>query len=380
MCQNYLSERAAQDPAFKFMPVILGSENPQCSASDVHAKVQSLVARFQLYSSLLGGISSAIVTPHLGALSDRVGRKKIIIFATFGTFCAEVITIVVGTHPLEFSVYWLLLGSLLDGLCGSFTTGMALSFAYASDCTPPDRRNVAFGYFHGTLFTGIALGPILAGYLIKWAGTIMIAFYVGIGCHIYYILFLTLFVPESLSKERQLHAREKYRKEMQTAKDESWLTRLRNYNLFKPLWILWPKGKGSSPLLRKNLFLLAGIDTIMFGVAMGTVQIILIYAEFMFNWKPFESTLFLSIVNTFRVTTLVIILPLLTRFVRGPARLALGGHHGADMLDINIIRVAILFDLLGYIGYVTSRSGQFLILSGVIASVGVLVPQRCNQL
>jgi MFS family permease len=354
-----------KDPTFHFMPVMFGSDNDQCR--DPH--VQSLVARFQLLQSFLAGFFSAIVSPHLGALSDRIGRKKVIAFVTMGIFVLEAIAIIVGTYPGEVSVYWMLVGATVDGLCGSFTTSMALSFAYASDCTPPERRNVAFGYFHGTLFAGVALGPILAGLLIQRTGTVMFVFYVGLGCHAFFLLFL-LAIPESVSNERQLHAREKHAIKMQAPQYETWFSTLKNWNLFEPLGILWPTGEGSSPKLRKNLFLLAAIDTTMFGVAMGTLQIILIYAEFKFGWNAFESSKFLSAVNICRVGALIVILPLLTRVFRGPAKLQSSGHRGADWLDINFIRAAILFDLTGYIGYATVQTGGLMILSGMIASFG----------
>jgi MFS family permease len=367
MCRDYFSDRASKDPSFTFTPIIMGGENPQCR----NPHVQSMVANFQLYSSLLAGLFSAIISPHLGALSDRVGRRYIMAFATMGTFGMEVITIIVGTHPETISVYWMLVGSLMDGLCGSFTTTMAISFAYASDCTAPDRRNVAFGYFHGTMFTGIALGPILAGFLIKLTGNVIVVFYVALGCHLFFIAFLLLFIPESVSKERQLHAREKYRIKMQDPKYATWKSTLLSYNIFEPLWILRPRGEGSSPKLRQNLFLLAAIDTIMFGVAMGTVQIILIYAEYQFGWTAVDSSNFLSAVNTCRVLALVIVLPLLTRLVRGPRKeQSAGRHHGSDLLDVNIIRVAVFFDLIGYVGYATVRSGTLMAVSGAVASLG----------
>ena len=367
MCRDYFSDRASKDPSFTFTPVIIGAENPECR----NPHVQSMVANFQLYSSLLAGIFSAIVSPHLGALSDRIGRRYIMVYATVGTFAMEIITIIVGTHPDSISVYWILLGSLMDGLCGSFTTSMAVSFAYASDCTAPDRRNVAFGYFHGTMFTGIALGPILAGFLIKLTGDVMIVFYVALGCHLFFIVFLLLFIPESVSNERQLHAREKFKIKMQDPKYATWKSTLLSYNIFEPLWILRPKGQGSSPKLRRNLFLLAAIDTIMFGVAMGTVQIIIIYAEYQFGWTAVDSSAYLSAVNTCRVLALVIVLPLVTRFVRGPrGDQAAERHHGSDMLDVNIIRVAVFFDFVGYIGYATVRSGSLLAVSGAVASLG----------
>ncbi|KIW51650.1 hypothetical protein PV05_10350 [Exophiala xenobiotica] len=366
ICEDYLSERARKDPTFHFLPVVLDAENPQCR--DPH--VQSRVATFNLEANLLTGIFSAIISPHLGSLSDRRGRKTVLVCASFGGILAEIITIIVGQNPDTVSVYWLLLGSLLDGLSGSFTTAMAIAFAYASDCSSPERRNVAFGYFHGTLFAGIALGPILAAYLIKVTGTVMVTFYVALACHFFYIVFVTLFVPESLSKERQLLAREKRRVKHASAPKKDLATKIRNYNLFKPLWVLWPTGEGSSPKLRQNLFVLAAIDTMMFGVAMGTMQIIIIYAEYRFGWSAVDSSMFLSAVNVCRVLGLVLLLPLLTRIFRGPAVSQSAGHKGADMLDINIIRGTILFDLLGYIGYALTPSGTIMVVSGMIASLG----------
>ncbi|KIW38240.1 uncharacterized protein PV06_09223 [Exophiala oligosperma] len=368
ICQDYLSDQARRDPTFHFLPVVLGDENPQCR----DPKVQSRVATFNLEASLLAGVFSAIISPHLGSLSDRYGRKGIIVFASLGAFMAEIITIIVGSNPGSVSVYWMLVGFLLDGLSGSFTTAMALSFAYASDCSAPERRNVAFGYFHGTLFSGIALGPILAGYLIKVTGTVMVVFYFALGCHVFYILFITLFVPESLSKERQMLAREKRRDKRASTPRKDLVTKLRNYNLFKPLWVLRPTGEGTSPALRKNLFVLAAIDTMMFGVAMGTMQIIIIYAEYRFGWTAVDSSMFLSAVNVCRVLCLVLLLPLLTRIFRGPAPggASSAGHKGADMLDINIIRGSILFDLIGYLGYALTPSGAIMVLGGMIASLG----------
>ncbi|OAL22519.1 hypothetical protein AYO22_07077 [Fonsecaea multimorphosa] len=366
ICKDYLSEQASKNPNFRFLPVVLGEENPQCR--DPH--VQARVANFNLYINLLSGVFSALISPHLGSLSDRVGRKKVMVSASLGALVAEIITIIVGQTNGRISVYWLLLGGLVDGLCGSFTTALALAFAYASDCSPPERRAVAFGYFHGTLFAGIALGPIVSGYLIKVTGTVMIAFYLALACNAFFIVFTLFAVPESLSKERQLLAREKRQFAQAELPDSDWITTIKNYNLFEPLWVLRPRGEGSSSALRKNLFVLAAIDTMMFGVAMGTVQIMIIYAEYRFGWTAVNSSMYLSAVNICRVLGLVLILPLLTRFFRGPAKAHSKGHKGSDMLDIWIIRGAIIFDLVGYIGYAFTPNGAIMVLSGMIASLG----------
>lgn len=369
ICRDLLSDRAVKDPSFTFAPIKIGGQNDQCGEDN---QVQAKTAMFNLWMNLLSGVFSALVTPHFGALSDRIGRKPVILFATFGAFLGELITIIVGTNPDKLSVYWILVGYLADGICGSFTTSMALCFAYAADCTAPEQRNVAFGHFHANLFAGIAIGPIFAGALMKATNSIMSPFYFAVACHIFFILFTAFVVPESLSKERQTIAREKYRSE--TA-GQSWKARwLKSYNIFAPLWVLWPTGPGSSRQLRRNLSVLASIDTMMFGVAMGTLQIILLYARKRFHWDPIESSGFLSAVNVCRVATLILVLPGLIRWIRGPATGRSSGHQGSDMLDIGIIRVSILFDLVGYLGYALTPSGGLMVVAGMIASLGGIGP------
>lgn len=368
ICRDLLSDRALRDPSFVAAPVHFGDRNSQC---DDDNEVQSKTAIFALYTSLISGVFSAIVAPVLGALSDRHGRKVIIVCATFGSLLSEGITIAVGLNAGKLSVYWLLVGYLADGLSGSFTTALALCFAYASDCTSPERRNVAFGRFHATLFAGIAIGPVVAGLIIKSTGSIMAPFFFALGCHLFFILFTSLCVPESLSKERMLVAREKRAAEV-AARSSG--TSLKDFNIFAPLWILRPTGPGSSSQLRRNLLILATVDTMMFGVAMGTMQIVLIYARKRFHWDAVESAGYLSATNITRVSALVLLLPLLTRWVRGPASTSTAGRHGSDGLDIGMIRFAIVFDFIGYLGFALTPSGALMIVSGMVASLGGIGP------
>lgn len=368
ICRDLLSDRSMKDPSFVGIPVQFGGKNSQC---DDDNEVQSQTAIFALYTSLISGIFSAIVAPTLGALSDRCGRKMVIVCATFGSLISETITIAVGLNAGSVSVYWLLVGCVADGLSGSFTTALALCFAYASDCTSPERRNVAFGRFHAMLFAGIAIGPIVAGMIIKATGSIMAPFFFALGCHLFFILFTSIFVPESLSKERQLVAREK--RDAEVLSRPSGRT-LKDLNIFAPLWILRPTGPGSSSKLRRNLLILATVDTMMFGVAMGTMQIILIYARKRFHWDAVQSAGYLSASNITRVSALVLLLPLLTRWIRGPASSSNSGRHGSDGLDLGIIRVSIIFDLLGYLGFALTPSGGLMIVSGMVASLGGIGP------
>ncbi|KAI9772638.1 MAG: hypothetical protein M1840_000232 [Geoglossum simile] len=372
ICRQYFADRSLQGPTSTALPVVFGDENAQCQIPEV----QALVSRFTLYGNLITGILSAVVSPRLGSLSDRYGRKRVIAASTLGTLIAEVITIATATWPDLISVNWLLLGFFFDGIFGSFTAVFAITHSYATDCSTPANRNIVFSYFHGCLFTGIALGPIFGGYIIKVTGKILTIFYLALGGHLLSMAFLLFVIPESLSRERQLAARERHRIEKESSRNalgQTWVDTLKSANILAPLDILFPTGEGSSRALRFNLILLSAIDTIMFGVAMGSMTVVVIYSELMFGWGNYETSVFVSIVNTCRVLILVLVLPMFTLLIRGRSsarRNATIRKSGMDTLDINTIRIAVLFDMLGYLGYALFRTGALFTLSGVIASVG----------
>lgn len=369
ICRNYMSERSTKDPGFQMMPVIFGQDNPQCQVPEV----QAAVARFTLYGNFIAGLLSAITSPKLGAFSDRHGRPRVMAFTVAGSFLSEILNIAAATYPDMFNVNLLLVGYAVEGICGSFTAAMALTNAYAADTTSPSRRAVTFAYIHGVLFGGIALGPLIAAYVIKATGTVLSVFYISLACHTIFFLFLAFIVPESLTKERQLIARSKHEfiGPNQATASRSWLSFLKGNSIFAPLSVLWPTGPDTSTALRRNLALLAAVDTCMFGVAMGGMTVIIIYSEFMFGWGNFESSIFVSSINICRATVLMVLLPLLSRIFRGPRnKIRNREQSGSDNVDLYIIRTAILFDMLGYIGYATVRVGPLFILSGALASIG----------
>jgi hypothetical protein len=340
-------------------------------------EIQRVVATFKLCISIISGVLAAITAPKVGALSDRYGRTRMLAYVNGGAILHEWITILAARFPSTISYHWLLLGAVFDGLCGSHITSMAIAHSYAADCTPSSSRNVVFGYFHGFLFTGIALGPILAGYIIKITGDIITMFYLASACHIFFFLMLVFVIPESVPRSRQRETREKYRRESLSQGSPTWKAQLRNFNLFEPLKILYAP---SSPReVRRNLMLLAATDTVVFGVGMSANVVILLYSNYRFGWDQWEQAKFTSIVNSCRVTYLIVVLPLVTKWYRSrhpasrsrPATPATpGGLEGTDHFELAVIRFAIFADMAGFFSYALSSAGASFILSGAIASIG----------
>ncbi|KAL2369549.1 tetracycline-efflux transporter [Blastomyces gilchristii SLH14081] len=375
ICREYLVDQALKDPTFSFLPVVFGDKNPQCRLPEIQARA----SRFQLQLNLIAGTLAAIASPRLGVLTDGYGRTRIIALSAFGTFLGQLVMLMVASQDGGMSVNFLLLAAFLDGMFGSVTTAVALTQSYAADCVPPHSRNVAFGYFHGILFSGIALGPLIAGYLIKWTGNILIVFYSVLGCLVFFMLFMVFAVPESVSKSRQLLNRKNQGIGLfKFHRFSSWsLADFNPMNLLKPLSILFPSPTTAlhGPPLRNvriNLIILASIDAVIFGVGMGTMSIIVIYSEYMFGWGNFEASIFVSIASSVRVVVLLVVLPTLTRLVRGPRSQRSHVNTGSDMLDIILIRISTILDLVGYLGYCFVRSGELLLASGAIAAMGAM--------
>ncbi|SPQ23588.1 af843f2c-b21c-4fb6-977d-4ee08a5b32c8 [Thermothielavioides terrestris] len=397
VCKRYFADRRAADPGFTFSPVIPGGNNRQCFIPEV----QKSVATFSLVLNVLTGTLSSLTAPKLGALSDRYGRKRLMVVCSIGGILAEIITIFAARFPETVPYQVLLLGAFFDGLTGSFTAGSVLSHAYTSDCTPPSRRGVAIGYLHSCLFTGLAIGPLIAGYLVEWTGSLLSIFYILLGCHVFFISFMTLITPESLSRKQQLLAREKYAIEQAAMEpapgcSNTFLSRIplgtqisrlvhrvRTANPLAPLDILFPTGPGSARL-RRNFLVLAFTDMVTLGAAMGASSVIVMYVEYMFEWGNLESSRFISMTSMVRVVTLVGILPLINYFfrTRPAARRRRGGaepsapvveeNRGADEVDIWVLRVALLSDTVGVVGYIFARSGPVFVACAAVTSLGGL--------
>ena len=361
----------AQDPN---LPMLFQGHNGECRIAGVHSRV----AQFQLYLNLLTGLFSALVSPKLGHLSDQYGRTKLIALAAFGTVLAEIVTVLVSAKPDSMSPNVLFLGAMLDGLGGSFMAAMALCHSYAADCSRPETRNVAFGYFNGALFVGIAAGPFLAAYIVEQTGSIFVIFVMALAFHASFFLACLFIIPESLPKEKQLAARERHQRKLAESTESSfhWVNPI---NFLRPALILLPKvGKpsvlfpnrrGASPALRRNLVSLALIDTILFGVSLGAGQMFIIYAEYMFDWGTAESSIFASIVNTVRVFTLFLLFPLATHFFSRPSNDD-KFVPGSSMFDVVMIRISLAVDIVGHFGYVLAQNGFVMTISGAVSALG----------
>lgn len=137
-------------------------------------------------------IAQFIFSPVLGNLSDRFGRRPILLISLFGFSLDYLI--------LAFSptIAWLFVGRILAGIMGaSFTT----AGAYIADISPPEKRAQNFGMIGVAFGLGFIIGPVAGGLLGKF-GT-RVPFFAAAGLTMLNWLYGYFILPESLKKENR---------------------------------------------------------------------------------------------------------------------------------------------------------------------------------
>ena len=139
------------------------------------------------------GVMQLFCGPVLGMMSDRFGRRPILLISLAG------LAIDFLFMALAPSLAWLFVGRVINGLtAASFSTANA----YVADVTPPDKRAKAFGWMGSAFSFGFLVGPALGGFL----GDIdlRLPFFVAAGLTTINWLYGFFVLPESLPPEKRV--------------------------------------------------------------------------------------------------------------------------------------------------------------------------------
>ncbi len=139
------------------------------------------------------GLMQFLFSPLLGALSDRFGRRPVILFSCFGLGLDYIFMAVAPSLGLLFA------GRVISGIAAATIT---TSFAYITDVTPVEGRARAFGLVGLAFGLGFIIGPAIGGLLASYGPRL--PFWVSAAACLVNVAFGWLVLPESLPVERRM--------------------------------------------------------------------------------------------------------------------------------------------------------------------------------
>ncbi len=133
-----------------------------------------------------------LAAPLLGALSDRFGRRPVILASVAGLGADYLLLAYAPT------LWWLFLGRLI---AGATSANVAAATAYIADVTPKSERPRLFGLIGATFGAGFVLGPALGGTL--GSLNLRAPFYAAAALALVNVAFGLFVLPESLARENR---------------------------------------------------------------------------------------------------------------------------------------------------------------------------------
>ncbi|SCC28162.1 MFS transporter [Bacillus wiedmannii] len=168
------------------MPVVPFLVQPYISSPEEQALVVTVLT--SVYA-----VCVFFTAPALGALSDKYGRRPLLLICLFGSAIGYLVFGIGG------ALWVLFAGRIIEGITGG---SISTIFAYFADIIPPEQRTKYFGWVSAVVGAGTIIGPTLGGLLAKFGHSVPL--YFGALITLLNVLYGMKYMPESLDKNNRL--------------------------------------------------------------------------------------------------------------------------------------------------------------------------------
>jgi DHA1 family tetracycline resistance protein-like MFS transporter len=253
------------------------------------------------------GLMQFLFSPILGGLSDRFGRRPILLLSLLVSGVDYVLMALAPT------IGWLFVGRILAGITGASFTAAS---AYIADVSPPEKRAQNFGLIGAAFGVGFILGPAVGGLL--GAVSPRAPFWAAAALSLVNGLYGFFVLPESLAPENR--------------RSLTW----KSANPIAGLGIL---------LRHRWVLVMAGALTLLALAQQSLQSTWVLYTTFRFRWSELDNGLSLALVGlTSGLVQMLLIKVLVSRF--GERRAIIWG---------------LLFNIVGFAGFALATRGWMMI-------------------
>ncbi|XP_072046104.1 lysosomal proton-coupled steroid conjugate and bile acid symporter SLC46A3-like [Amphiura filiformis] len=144
-----------------------------CNGTDLNntnSKIMAEVSDWSMYCSVAESIPAFFVVPILGAWSDQIGRKMVMLIPLVGYLIVCLLLILIVALGLD--LYMFVIVSLLQGLTGGVGLFFAVSLSYIADITTKEKRLFRIVIIDMIFLLGAGVSQIGIGYFLKYEGYI----------------------------------------------------------------------------------------------------------------------------------------------------------------------------------------------------------------
>jgi len=164
---------------------------PKLIEDFVHGNTARAAEIYGLFGTVWA-LMQFVFSPVLGSLSDRYGRRTVILLSNFGLGLDYIVM------ALAPGVGWLFLGRIISGISSA---SISTASAYIADVAPPEKRAAGFGMLSAAFGLGFVVGPALGGVF----GNIdpRLPFWLAAGFSLLNAMYGLFVLPESLPPEKR---------------------------------------------------------------------------------------------------------------------------------------------------------------------------------
>ena len=168
------------------------------SYTEFQQDVQARSSQIMLILTVTTSVLSMFVCLFLGSYSDAKGRKLIMVVSLLGSTIKSSILMLVAV--LGVSYWYLLIGHVIDGLCGSYAALVTMCFAYGADVSNKDKRSLKVTILEVCLGLSAAAGTYSTGFIIQAVGYAF-SFSITVALNVLNLFYTIVILPISTHEE-----------------------------------------------------------------------------------------------------------------------------------------------------------------------------------